>query len=333
MLRPNVRELLREQSPEEVILKVESFVNEKPGKEFWLANIDLLRLYGRTLNKEKFYEQALFLVNNINNVSVYRELARFYYFIEKNNEKAKFYSDKAIQLNKNEPLWVYYISKRSIDYYEKIYDGVFLTAIPKNASTSLKSMVLEKLHHKTGVNPHSVFGNPFFSTSFYGEDELKNGVRLLSIREPIARFLSYYNKNIIEESSLSEELAYSAKSQEFGLELKPNLTEFINKLNLYCYVFNDVLHHILPQTAYFSEINNYDCVSDLKDSYKLGELVSNYLNLDETLMPPKKMVSTNKVEEISINKKDKETIASLFEDDIVIYNNKILDKKFSFNFE
>ncbi len=332
MLRPNVRELLKELSPEEVISKVECFIQDNPAKEFWLANIDLLRLYGRTLNRAKFYEQALFLVNNINNVSVYRELARFYYFIEKNSNKAKFYSDKAISLNKGEPLWIYYISKRSFDYYEKIYDGVFLTAIPKNASTSLKTMVLEKLHNKTGVNPHSVFGNPFFSTSSYEEVELQKGVRLLSIREPIARFLSYYNKNIIEESSLSEELNYSTKVKEFGLDLKPSLPDFIDNLSLYCYVFNDVLHHILPQTAYFSNIDSYDCISDLKDSHKLGELVSTHLKLDEILTPPKKMVSANKIEKINISEQYKEIISRLFNDDIKMYNENVIDKDFSFKF-
>ena len=337
MLRPNVRALLKELSLSEVIKKLESFIANNPKKEFYLSNIDLLRLYGKALRKDDFYKLALFLTSNIRNPAVYREVARFSYFIEKDSSKAKFYAEKAILINNNEPLWVHYIARVSRTYLEKLYDGVYLTSIPKNASTSLKSMVLEELHEKKGVNPHSVFGNPFFSINNLDKSDLNSDLKLLSLREPISRFISYHNKNILEESSLQEELNYTKKEFEFGLDLKPNLEEFVNKINIYCYIFNDVLHHILPQTAYFNELTYYDCVADLKSSYKLGEAVSKKLKLKNKISPPKKMVSTKKVKSIDLSDNVQSTLEKLFKDDVLMFENfestKEFNKTFSFDFK
>ncbi|MGR5269998.1 sulfotransferase family 2 domain-containing protein [Vibrio astriarenae] len=333
MNRPNVRALLKDLPLGEVTSMVEEYVNVNPEKEFYLANIDLLRLYGKGQRTEDFYKLALFLSSSIRNPAIFREVARYAYFIEKDSEKAKHYANNAIKENGNEPLWVYYIARQSKNYFEKLTDRVYLTAIPKNASTSLKTMILEEVHQKKGLNPHSVFGNPFFSSSNFKEELTEEDLKLISIREPVSRFVSYYNKNVIEESSLHEELNFTNKDNAYGLPLKPTLDYFIDNLNLYCYMFNDVLHHILPQTAYFVSLKEYDCAVDIKEAHKLGEAVSQKLNLVKKISPPKKMVSTKKVSTIKISKASEQALLNLFRDDVFAYKHmSIENKKYSFDF-
>ena len=331
MIRPNTRELLRDKSANEAIVLLEEFILTEPNSELYLAKIDLLRMYGKNNQREKFYALALYLVSSINNAAVYREVARFAYFIDLDKNTAMLYAKKAIAINKKEPLWVYYIAREPKSYFEKIYDGVYLTAIPKNASTSLKTMVLEKLHNKTDLNPHSVFGNPFFETN---ENELKfkeGDLKLLSTREPVERFLSYYNKNIIEESSLKEELNFTSKEQEFGLSLKPELDYFVKNLNKYCYAFNDVLHHILPQTAYFSNASVYDIIAELKNSNDLALAISKKVGVE--LAVPKKMVSKKKISNIELSPLIREVIETLYYDDLAFVDNNLsYERKFSFDF-
>lgn len=335
MLRPNVRELLKTENVEKVIYKCECFIKSKQEKEKILAQIDLLRLYGKILDKNKFYSLALYLTSTINNSAVYRELARFVYFIEGDSDKAKLYANKAIKINEFEPLWVYYIARKNKTYFEKLHDNVYLTSIPKNASTSLKTMMIEKFHHNKNVNPHSVFGNPFFKTNSYDTTLNENDLKLISIREPISRFASYHNKNILEENSLKEELNYTEKNKEFGLDLRPTLDVFIENIALYCYSFNDVLHHILPQTAYFDDVNIYDVISDISEAHMLGEAVSNKLQLDNPIAPPKKMVSKRPVDSLKITEKNKSRISLLFKDDMSFYElrNKFKSKVYSFDFK
>ena len=332
MKRPNTRVLLKTLTLSKVINELELFINSNPKNEYYLANLDLLRLYGKSLQGEKFYKLALYLTSQIRNPAIYREVARFAYFVEKDAKRARVYAEKAIAENENEALWVHYIARKDKTYFEKLFENLYLTSIPKNASTSLKTMVLESLHNKKGVNPHSVFGNPFFSTNTLGNNLTANDLKLISIREPISRFLSYYNKNIIEEGSLQEELSFTKKNEEFNLPLKPDIDFFIENLNLYCYTFNDVLHHILPQTAYFQSLSVYDCIADIKDSYKLGEAVSNKLGLKNKISPPKKMVSSKKVNSIVLSNKSQERLTKLFKDDLLVYRNNKTEKKYSFCF-
>ncbi|EGI71686.1 hypothetical protein PH505_cr00140 [Pseudoalteromonas distincta] len=332
MLRPNVRELLKDLSALEVITELELFIKNNPKEEFYLANIDLLRMYGKSGQRDKFYKLALFLTSSINNPAVYREIARFSYFIEKDSQVAQLYASKAIKINADEPLWVYYIARQPKVYFEKLYEGIYLTSIPKNASTSLKSMMLAELHGKTDVNPHSVFGNPFFKSNQLDLNIEEKDLKLISTREPLSRFVSYFNKNIIEEGSLHEELSFTGKSEMYGLPLKPTFDFFVENLNVYCYVFNDVLHHILPQTAYFNDLSIYDCVADLSDSYKLGELVTKRLGLERPIAPPRKMVSKRKVSELAISDSSKKALYRLFSDDINVLTGISSSKNYSFKF-
>ncbi|MCK8117564.1 sulfotransferase family protein [Pseudoalteromonas sp. 2CM37A] len=332
MLRPNVRELQKELCEIEVISLLEGFIKNKPEKEFYLANIDLLRMYGKTRQRDKFYKLALHLVSTINNPAVFREIARFSYFIEKDDEAAKIYASKAIKINSDEPLWVYYIARLPKVYFEKLYNGVYLTSIPKNASTSLKSMMLAELHGKADVNPHSVFGNPFFKSNQLELEVGEKDLKLISTREPLSRFVSYYNKNIKEEGSLFEELLFTKKEEMYGLPLKPTFDYFVENLNMYCYVFNDVLHHVLPQTAYFNDLDIYDCVADLNDSHRLGELVSKRLGLERSITPPRKMVSKKKVSELPISDSSRKVLSRLFSDDINVLTDNSNSKSYSFKF-
>lgn len=329
MIRPDVRQLIKNKSLNSTIEEVENFINSDDENEKILSKIDLLRLYGKKIDKANFYKLALELTHSIKNPAVYREISRFIYFIEKDSKKAKTFAKKAISINKNEPLWVYYIARIEKTYLEKLHDGIYLTSIPKNASTSLKSMIIERFHNDKNVNPHSIFGNPFFKTNDYEKETDKNDLKLISIREPLERFISYYNKNIIEEKSLQEELLFTDKKKEFGLDLTPSLDSFINKLNVYCYMFNDVLHHILPQSAYFDDIKKYDLAVNVNESHLLGEAISKKLNLETAILPPRKMVSKKPIKEINIDEELKEKINLLFHDDKNIKNKK----SYSFSFE
>lgn len=329
MIRPDVRQLIKNKSLDNTIEEVEKFIKSNEKNEKVLAKIDLLRLYGKRIDKANFYALALELTHSIKNPAIFREISRFIYFIEKDSEKAKIYAKKAISINSNEPLWVYYIARIEKTYFEKLHDGIYLTSIPKNASTSLKSMMIEKFHENKNINPHSVFGNPFFKTNNYDNSVSKNDLKLISIRDPLDRFVSYYNKNVIEENSLKEELLFTKKNKEFNLDLSPTLDDFVNNINLYCYMFNDVLHHILPQSAYFKDLNTYDVVANLTESHLLGEAISRKLNLDSSILPPRKMVSKKPIKQINIKEDLKEKIDSLFYDD----KNLKIKKNYTFRFE
>lgn len=333
MIRPDVRQLIKNESLDNTIERVETFIKSNEKNEKTLAKIDLLRLYGKKLDKAKFYSLALELTHSIKNPAIFREISRFIYFIEKDSEKAKIYAKKAISLNNNEPLWVYYIARIEKTYLEKLHDGIYLTSIPKNASTSLKTMMIEKFHEKKAINPHSVFGNPFFKTNNFDKETSKDDLKLISIRNPLDRFVSYYNKNIIEENSLQEELSFTKKTNEFGLDLSPSLDDFINNVNIYCYMFNDVLHHILPQSAYFEDIKFYDVVANINESHLLGEAISNKLNLDSSILPPRKMVSSKPITSLKINQSSSKKLLSIFSDDLNLTDEKSITKQYSFTFD
>jgi len=333
MLRPNVRKLLKTDQLKDVVAAVEKYIEECNGQELYLASIDLLRLYGKSLDSAKFYSLGLYLTTKIKNPAIWRELARYSYFIDKDPSRAQQYAKMAIDLNAKEGLWVYYIAKVDKDYFEEVYDNILLTSIPKNASTSLKTMMLKELHGMSDFNPHSIFGNPFFKTNDLTSEKIESSLKLLSIREPVSRFLSYYNKNVIEEKSLKEELDFTDKEQEFGFPLEPDFEFFLDNLNYYCYLYNDVLHHVLPQTAYFSNLSQYDCAADISESYKLEKAVSERVGGGLTISLPKKMVSSRSIESLGISDISKDKIRSLFDDDIVMYQEKSkYSKKFSFDF-
>ncbi|MEA2048168.1 MAG: sulfotransferase family 2 domain-containing protein [Campylobacterota bacterium] len=265
------------------------------------AKIDLLQFLLKIREYEEFENLYHYLrKKNINNSLIYRTFARYLLFVKKDFIRAKNVLQKAISLNVNEPAWVYYFTGKEYVYYEKIYDKLFYTAIPKNASTSLKTFVLKEFLNQENVNPHSVFGNPFFKSTHYADDELKNGIKTVVLRKPEDRFLSYFSKNILEEDSLAFEYGLSSKnvSELFGLKLQPTLEEFIENFELYCVTFNDVLHHTLPQAAYIGNLEKYDLVCDIKEVDNLVTYVAEAYNKTHLKKAPNKMVTSNKKEDI-----------------------------------
>ncbi|RVU83388.1 hypothetical protein EOL70_16815 [Leucothrix sargassi] len=331
--RPDVKKLLRKGSLDSAIEEVKRYINAGEGNGRYLANIDLLRLYGKALRREDFYEQALLIISEKESAVVYRELSRFAYFIDKSPYKARKFAKKALSISMNEPFWLCYVAGVRKTYFTKLCDHVFLTAIPKNASTSLKAMVLEEVFQKNSVNPHAKFGSPFFSNGGTEPSPTEDDLKLLCLREPIARFLSYYNKNIIEENSLSKECGSKVDENNFGLSLRPTLDEFVSKLNIYCYMFNDVIHHVLPQTAYFSGLEQYSNIVNIEDSNVLGSIVAKKLGIENNVVPPRKMKSNKSVSRISVSSEIKEKLDDLFRDDIEMYKSRNVDViNFSFNF-
>lgn len=297
-MKPNRNKTIQENGEVAYLEKLREYINNNP-KDV-TAKIDLFQLLLKVREYEEFEKLYHYLRKNHSVPVVYRTFARYLLFVEKDLDRAKNVLKKAIELNVNEPAWVYYFSGKEYIYYEKIYDNLFYTAIPKNASTSLKTFVLKEFLNQENVNPHSVFGNPFFQSTHFSEDELKNGIKTVVLRKPEDRFLSYFSKNIIEEDSLAYEYGISSKnvSELFGLKLQPTLEEFIENFELYCVTFNDVLHHTLPQAAYIGNLDKYDFVCDIKEVDNLVSYVAEAYNKTHLKKAPNKMVTSNKKEDI-----------------------------------
>ena len=261
------------------------------------AKADLLSFYAKTRNDLKF-EEGIQTFSDIKNFHIQAQIARYFIFKKGDVDAAQNCLEKCVKINKESPMWVYYYLGRSFNYYEKLCPGILYTAIPKNGSTSLKNFILDKVYAAPERNPHSQFGNPFFKSHHYSDKELSESKKLLVIRDPISRIKSYFNKNVVEEKSLSFELGLDSKEKEFyGLPLVPSFDFFLENLWDYCWVFNDVLHHILPQSAYIKNVNDYDVVVDLKSLDYMVKKVSDYIGLNYVGPAPHKMVPSKKAED------------------------------------
>ncbi|QGQ70022.1 sulfotransferase family 2 domain-containing protein [Halomonas sp. PA16-9] len=265
------------------------------------AKADLLRYYARTRNHADF-ESYSAKIKELDNYHIQSQIARYEIFSKRDVQSAKSYLESCIRLNPNSPMWIYYFLDKRFNYYEKLCEGLLYTAIPKNGSTSLKNFILDKVYSKPDENPHSQFGNPFFESHHFSIEEKKRSQKVIVIRDPISRIKSYYNKNIVEERSLNFELGLDDDVEEFfDLPLIPSFEIFLNKLWDYCLVFNDVLHHILPQSAYVKDLKEYDVIVDVRSLNIMVQKVSDFLDLDFKGSAPHKMVLSNKnKEEVSV---------------------------------
>ncbi len=294
------------------IEQFEKYLDES--KDDQIAIIELLNIYIKTrcyLKYEKLFNSAYerFPSNAILN----RVQGKYLLFCKNKFSDARLFLERAIQINPEQPSWVKYLSGHRESYFEKVWEDVLYTPIPKNGSTSLKSYLLNK-KNITDVNPHSYFGNPYFSAKrISNTNEFK---KVIVLRDPIDRVISYHKKNILEADSLSEEVGIEGLKKLYGLTLKPTLNEFIERIELYVMCFNDVFHHILPQAAYIESIEDYDYVVDISDVDSLVQYVSKHIGFDD-VSAPEKMVG-KKSKNIDISGENLKKLASMYKDDYVL---------------
>jgi len=333
--KPKRNELIKSIGVDGYIDELRLYINNN--KEDKLAKIDLYKILLKT-GEYKEFEILYHELRKSNPIPiVYREFGRYLLFAKFDYQRAKKVLRKAIEVNKNEPAWVYYFAGLEYTYYEKMCDGLLYTAIPKNASTSLKSFILDSVLKQSDSNPHSVFGNPFFKTLHYTDKEIANSTKVLVLREPSARFYSYFNKNVKEEDSLAYEYNVDSKIQAelFNLKLQPTIEEFVGNFWNYCLVFNDVLHHTLPQAAYIGSLNKYDYICDISEVDDLVKFVANKLDVKGIEKAPKKMIPKKKKKTVNEEDKIKDFISLIYDYDykLISRNLNILNPKISTYFE
>lgn len=253
--------------------------------------------------KEEKYEDFLNRFNTMcdkygRRPPLIKEYAKYLLFIKKDFINSEVTLNELVEINPSESAWVHFFSHNQKNYYEKLCDGLLYTAIPKNASTSLKTFIIKNVLKKDNINPHSIFGNPFFKTTQFTEKTKSQSNKVLVLRRPEDRFFSYFYKNIISEDSLAFEYGISSSDQKtlFGLNLKPSITQFIDNFERYCVVFNDVLHHTLPQSAYIGSLKEYDFICDISEVDQLVSYVAKQLCLDSRVKKtaPKEMIGNSK---------------------------------------
>lgn len=288
-MKPNRNESIKNKNVNQYVSDLENYVVKN--NDNYHAKIDLLKILLKIGSYEKF--ENLYHELRIDKPSflVYAEFAKYLIFIKKDYARAKRVLSRATEFNEEAPSWCYFFQDKEFNYYEKIAEGVIYTAIPKNASTSLKTFVLKEWHKKPGLNPHSVFGNPFFKTERIDKSQEEKSLKIVVVREPVKRIVSYYNKNILDENSLAYEygLHDTDKSELFGLRLKPSFDFFIENFERYCICFNDVFHHTLPQAAYIADIRSYDIVVDVSEVDEAVNKVAEYLNIPFSGKAPHEM--------------------------------------------
>lgn len=300
-MKPVRNEVIKKSGLAEYEKRLDSYISSND--QDITAKIDKLKLVLKKGEYEKFRIFYHSLRKTSSSPVLKRELAKYLLFVEKDFSRAQKVLNGISCKDESQPAWVHYFSGNRRNYYEKLYDDIFYTAIPKNASTSLKTYILKSVLRKDGLNPHSVFGNPFFKSNVYQASELKDSKKFLVLRKPEDRFLSYYFKNILSEDSLSYEYGLSSKNNEeiFGLKLRPTLDELLSNLSRYCLVFNDVFHHTLPQAAYIGDINSYNYICDVSEVDTLVSYVAEIIGLSKANnKAPREMVGEKREDRNSL---------------------------------
>jgi hypothetical protein len=139
--------------------------------------------------------------------------------------------------------------------------------------------------------------------------------KFIIVRDPVKRFLSYFNKNIKNESLLKLK-GFPERRYLFGLDRLPDLNFFINNLEDYKYVFIDVRHHTLCQTAYIGKsLENYDCITQLENLSKLNLELNKFLGREIEF--PHLMKSDKPITELfsNISLKSLEKLIDYYSDD------------------
>jgi hypothetical protein len=130
--------------------------------------------------------------------------------------------------------------------------------IPKNASSTIAAEWVRQTEGLSVKAPHKHYLNPFHATVPVSPPHGRP--LFVVLRDPLERLQSYWEANIINRSSLR---------RKFGdvwcsLPTTPQFTFFLEYLPQYCLIFDDVLHHTLPQAfyiaPYLAEGYRTDCV-------------------------------------------------------------------------
>ena len=332
--------------PDNYFSELSSYIKKYPLDQ--LAALDYLRFLGvlsLDKNYDEFYDYIISNKESFDDIYMraLRERVRYLIFKKKNIVDSQLIIKELMSLDKNQPIWIYYFNNSVNGYFEEVYNNVFYTAIPKNASTTLKNHIIKNVKKSSGkINPHSVFGNPYFSANLDVLKKAKSGagLRLGVIRDPVARFASYITKNVLEEDSLNLEILGKKLAKPhftfmYGLPTQPNIEEAIDNYLDYCYLYNDFLHHTLPQEAYFGSIFDYDMICDVPNIERLIEYVKPYLG-DVTAPAPSREMSSSSIPNYTLGTKCK--IKKQFSDDyaflkkVASYNNSIVSGSFVNNF-
>nr|WP_231366092.1 sulfotransferase family 2 domain-containing protein [Zhihengliuella flava] len=299
-LKPKIREVLRARGIDGYKFELESYLSRV--KDDFSGQVDYLAFLLKNEEYASFRNYFETLGKLSRRPRVARLMAKYLMFVEGDYEQARGILAGLSQRDPMQPAWVHYFGGVRKPYYTRLHDGLLYTAIPKNASTSLKTFILRSVQKVDDSRPHEGFGNPFFSFQSYSAEELESSLKVLILRRPEDRLVSYHGKNIIGEDSLAYE--YGLDSSEvpdlFGLKLQPTLEEFLDNFARYCLVFNDVFHHSLPQAAYIGDLSTYDYIYDVSEVNELVVQVGLSLGMAGQVAAeaPREMVGTRKKKEL-----------------------------------
>jgi len=243
--------------------------------------------------------------------------------------KAREFFKQAIKINPQAPSWVFY-GAGSFAAYIATFDepAIAFVPMPKCGSTSIKAHLLKIAQNLTTPNPHPFFENPLFNTSAKKIEDYPNHYKFVVLRDPIDRFLSYYNNNILTQQSLS--VRYKKQSIIFGLETQPEINQLIRQWREYCFVFEDFRHHTLPQSAYLGQsLTGFNDVFLLED---IGKLLNKLTQLYQSKEHPTHLMKSEKP--ISglykqLSKKSLETLLEIYQDDYRLAGDLFSSKKFA----
>jgi tetratricopeptide (TPR) repeat protein len=192
-----------------------------------------------------------------------------YYLLIGNNDLAKKSFLLAIRKKPDLPLWIhYYAGKPNCDPIVNHKYKVVFFPIPKCGCTTIKNFFYKMDCGKETINPHPQYTNQFKNIDPLDFDAVKDYYKFAIVRDPISRFLSYFQNNITDGESLYRTRCYAKTKNRyiFGLDRNPSLDKLIENLEFYIYCFNDIRHHALCQSAYLKmPIALCDDIFTLKD--------------------------------------------------------------------
>jgi len=258
------------------------------------AKIDLMSTLAKSgcLLKYETLAKDILEANPLNNL-VHRLHGKYLLFIKRDITSARKSLRKACALNPNEPAWVKYFANMHVNYYEKLPGGILYTAIPKNGSTTIKTYCA-RLQNMDEEEAHDLYGNPYFSANLIDQETANCSKKMVILRDPVDRFLSYHNKNILESDSLAYEIGRPGLTEFYGLMLKPAISEFAEQVWKYAFCFDDVLHHILPQCAYIRHLQEYDVIGGVSDIGSILQACWPHQFLRANSSPPERRMTSNK---------------------------------------
>lgn len=222
---------------------------------------------------------------------------------------------KAIELDPYQDHYVYFLAGHPLQGEYIIIDEfkIIYSPIPKAGSTSIKNILvqgqglrfkdkvknlvgsviknlnIDKFLNNRGIYIKLNIGHRLLTHRRIRTDTLKLPEINLSeyykfavVRDDIARFLSYFKKNILETSTLRRQA--NKQSMYFGLPTVPEVNFFVSNLKKYQYLYRNVIHHTFPIGSYMHKDKDfYDDVYDIKQISELEKLLKKRLNIKKNL--------------------------------------------------